>query len=198
MKGMSLIALNALEELLLYVDWWENSSLNWFNDKALYINVRLWNKPEAILKYKLASHSSFYSPAATTAEPVSTGITGTAASVPQASLVQTVGSVSINPASHSSLIPVRVGPGRGIAAVPPNGRSSQPIICALGCGPGQAISVSLHRALLLSLGETGLAGQQLISHALWHWLHRLFSLLKAFRWPHSFPLQTLCSAKSSL
>lgn len=46
----------------------------------------------------------FYS-AATTAEPASTGITGTAASAPRASRVQTVGSVSINPDSRSSLIP---------------------------------------------------------------------------------------------
>ena len=60
------------------------------------------------------------------------GITGTAASAPQALPVQTVGSVSINPASHSSLIPVRVGPGRGTAAVHPNGRSSRPIILCIG------------------------------------------------------------------
>lgn len=49
------------------------------------------------------SHPPAFFPAATTAEPVSTGITGTAASVPQALRVQTVGSVSIYPLSSSAL-----------------------------------------------------------------------------------------------
>lgn len=47
-----------------------------------------------------------YPPAAITVEPAWMGRTGTAVSVPRALQVQTVGSVSINVASRSSLIPV--------------------------------------------------------------------------------------------
>lgn len=160
-----------------------------------------WGYPEIPSQDSLPLFLNF--PAATTAEPASMGITGTAASAPQASLVQTAGSVSINPASQLLPDPSlsrklaltrAAGPSQSLQM---EGLAGQ---LSVHWAAGQAEPFRCHstRPCCCPRGETGLAGQQLISHALWHWLHRLFSLLKAFRWPHSFPLQTLCSAKSSL